>query len=316
MKILPAIISVAISLVIVVTILGPAAEDYGQNRDVVDVVLIIGQSNAAYRESLNYRVSPAVATNELDTHPGLTYYGTETSPATYEVIGAPTYDTTFESYSIRPMCADGEYVIGGLEAPIASTINKRTGHDVAVINVAVAGAPIDWLNPDGSWGAFASGVIDHALDDLGRKYSKIDILGWVCLQGEANASTAIDTYKEKFMRMADWIESKGFHEGYLVPPRTAVGGNSIQAQQELAGEHSNLHIVAADLPDTFTTANGLLYTDGIHYTERGRILIGKDVAESMAEINDPPLKAAVSIIPIIVVAGIIVSFMAVVLKPE
>lgn len=305
-------VNIALGAFVVIILIGsfmiPVFNDLTEN-DTLDVLVITGQSNAAYRESYDYRVSPEVATANLQESSDLYYYGSATSPVTYEVIGDPTYDTTFESYSIRNMCEDGEYVIGGLEAPLAITIHNRTGNDVLILNVAVSGAPIDWLSPSGKWGTFAAGVIEHALSDVSGQYDKINKIGWICLQGEADSTTAIDTYKTKFMLMANYLGSMGFDTGYIVPSRTTVGGNSVIAQKELAEEHSNLHIVADGIPDTFTTSNGLLYSDGIHYTELGRIKIGVAAANAM----ELPTKSAVSqiepmilAIPVIIIAALLI----------
>lgn len=307
MKILNIIVGIITAIILTGSLMVPTFNSLTDN-DSLDVVVITGQSNAAYRESYNYRVSPEVATANLGESPDLFYYGTATAPASYEVIGDPTYDTTFESYSIQKMCEGDSYVIGGLEAPLAITIHNKTGNDVLILNVAVSGAPIDWLSPTGSWGAFASGVIEHALADVSGQYDKINKIGWICLQGEADTSTAIDTYKTKFMRMADYLGSMGFDTGYIVPSRTTLGGNSVIAQKELAEEYSNIHIVADGLADTFTTANGLLYSDAIHYTELGRIKIGIEAANNM----ELPAKSAIStvepiinIIPIVVIVAIL-----------
>lgn len=316
MRIVPIVVSAFLVIVLVGSFMIPAFNDVTDN-DTLDVLVITGQSNAAYRESINYRVDPEVATANLQKSTDLYYYGTSTSPVTYEIIGDPTYDTTFESYSIKKMCSDNKYIIGGLEAPLGITIHNRTGNDVLILNVAVAGAPIDWLSPTGKWGSFAAGVIDHAMASVTGQYDKINKIGWICLQGEADSSTAISTYKTKFMLMADYLGSMGFDTGYIVPSRTAQGGNSIIAQKELAEEYSNLHIVADGLPDTFTTSNGLLYSDGIHYTELGRIKIGIAAAEVM----DLPAKSTISqiepmiyAIPVIIIAALLIGVAALVFR--
>lgn len=308
MNVLKIILGAIVAIILMGSLLVPVLNDATEN-DTLDVLVITGQSNAAYRESVDYRVSPEVATANLSESGALYYYGTSTAPVAYEIIGDPTYDTTFESYSIQNMCNGNQYVIGGLEAPLGITIHNRTGNDVLVLNVAVSGAPIDWLSPTGKWGTFAAGVIEHALADVAGHYDKINKIGWICLQGEADETTAIDTYKTKFMLMADYLGSMGFDTGYIVPSRTAEGGNSIIAQKELAEEYDNLHIVADGLPDTFTTSNGLLYTDGIHYTELGRIKIGIAAANAMELPNKSVMSSMEPLlfaIPVIILAGLVV----------
>ena len=309
MKVLNLVLGAVVTIILLGSFMVPVLKDVTDN-DELDVLVITGQSNAAYRESVDYRVSPEVATANLSESGALYYYGTSTAPVAYEIIGDPTYDTTFESYSIQKMCNGNQYVIGGLEAPLGITIHNRTGNDVLVLNVAVSGAPIDWLSPSGKWGTFAAGVIEHALADVSGQYDKINKIGWICLQGEADSSTAIDTYKTKFMLMADYLGSMGFDTGYIVPSRTAQGGNSIIAQKELAEEYDNLYIVADGIPDTFTTANGLLYTDGIHYTELGRIKIGIAAANAMELPSKSPIsemEPLILAIPVIILAALLIA---------
>lgn len=296
--------SIFVIIVLLTSLLLPIISDFGEDSKVADVVIIAGQSNAAYRESIPYRVDPNIATRELPLSDSLYYYGTLTSPATYEIIGDPTYDPTFESYSLHKMCRDSRYIIGGLEAPLGIGIHNITGHDVIVLNVAVSSATISWLDPDGVWGTFASGVISHAMDMINAKYHTVNKIGWVCLQGESDMNTSIDAYKTNFIRLMDYMDSFGFNNGYIVPPRESRGGNAYIAQYDLASEYNNLHI-STNIQNSFTVENGLLYGDDLHYTELGRIEIGKAVVDSM----DLPKNDSMSIKPLlyVIVPLIIVS---------
>lgn len=310
LKIIP---SIFVIIVLLTSFLFPIISDFGEDSKVADVVIIAGQSNAGYRESVSYRVDPNIATRELPLSDSLYYYGTLTSPATYETISNPTYDPTFESYSLHKMCRDNRYIIGGLEAPLAIGIHNITGHDVIVLNVAVSSATISWLDPDGVWGTFASGVISNAMDKINTKYHTVNKIGWVCLQGESDADTSIDTYKTNFIRLMDYMDSFGFNNGYIVPPRESIGGNAYVAQYDLASEYDNLHI-STNIQNTFTVENGLLYGDDIHYTELGRIEIGKAVVDSMDLPKNnsmsikPLLYAVVPLIIVSVIMGCLITF--------
>lgn len=301
------IVSIIVGVILISTILVPFITITNDDNE-LDVLIITGQSNAGYRESKNYRVDPEVATELLSESGSLYYYGTSTSPATYEIIGSPTYDSTWESYSIQPMCKDGKYVIGGLEAPIGIGIHNRTNNDVLVLNVAVSSATISWLDPDGVWGTFAYGLITHALDLVEDRYDSINKLGWACLQGESNSSTDVDVYKTDFMSMANFFADLGFKNGYIVPPMDSLGGNSIIAQYELAETYDYLKIVTS-VQNTFTTENGLLYGDKIHYTERGRIIIGEKIVDAIDYPNSfdySSIRVILNILPILATILLIV----------
>lgn len=93
----------------------------------------------------------------------------------------------------------------------------------------------------------------------------------------------------------------------MVKTRDVNGGNSCAAQIEIARTNPNV-IMASTLPDTFTVANGLMNSDNLHYTQKGRILIGEDIANVMSLPYHAPhdLANLIGVIPILVIASIVV----------
>ena len=288
------ILVVAIALIMTVYIVYPLVENPDTYSNSLDVIIIDGQSNAEYSTSLN-RTNPVLIDLPVPDHK-LLYYGTETA-ANNIYTGSP-------STGIYEMNRDGYWKIGGIEPTLAYYYSQQTGHDLLTINVAVGGQSITKLSPDGIYWQSGSECIADALSMISG-YSHINMIGWVMMQGEADKTMAVDTYKEHFMELADYFKSIGANECYLVKTRDYYGGNATIAQAELVQEYDFIHM-ATEVTDTFTEANGLLVnSDPIHYSQLGRNVVGKALGEYIAEDNEIPGQSIMFLIPVVLVIGII-----------
>lgn len=241
----------------------------------LDVIIVDGQSNAQYWGwANNWMCNPSVVNEsglEAPSH-NLYYYG-DSTPTYYGVTYAEaTYDTTLQSYDLHPMYDNGAWVIGGYGPVLGKTLSDRSGHDVLIIDVGVGAASISWLTSTGPGGVYADRIISDALSKVPSGY-RIDILGMVWAQGEADKNTSVSTYIENFNKLyADFNNRFGLEKVYIIKTRDAVGGNSIEAQNQLAEDNPNI-VIATDITDTFTTDNGYLRPDELHYSQQGRSLI-------------------------------------------
>ena len=289
-----AIVVIAVAVIMTVYIVYPLAENPESYSNSLDVIIIDGQSNAEYSSSIN-RVNPTLIDLPVPDHK-LLYYGTE-SGANYIYGGVP-------STGIYEMNRDGYWVLGGIEPTLAYTYSKLTGHDVLTINVAVGGQSITKLSPDGTYWQSGAECIAEALSMI-TGYSNVHMVGWIMMQGEADKNMAVDTYKEHFVDLMDYFKSIGANGCYLVKTREYYGGNATIAQSELVEEYSNVHM-ATTITDTFTEANGLLVNnDPIHYSQKGRNLVGTALGEYIAADNEMPGQSMLILIPIVLVIGII-----------
>ena len=272
------------------------------------VFVIAGQSNAEYAGTGISDMNDSGIKPDAE----VLYYGSASMPIQcgYKVISGTTYltdhDSSLNSYSIHSMYHDNQWIIGCLESIIAGKISDRSHTNILIINVAIGGASVDMLQPTNIGGQYVKNVIDDALSKVPSKYNIVK-LGYAWLQGEADAATAIDTYKQKFGVINGWYESQGFDKCYLVQTRPYDGGNASTAQLEICSSDPDVYL-ASTAPQGFTVANGLMNADNRHYSGEGRFIVGSQIG-SMVILKDLPeddTNHLIQIIPLIVICSLIV----------
>ena len=279
-------------------------EDIRVGKAHLDVCLMLGQSNAAYA---NYNLAEAPA-----PAPGTAYYYGHESGKYSEI--------TFASCTIHSMTsADGTATTGDKAPSFAKKYYETTGHRVYFVCGAINGKSITTFDPDdGMTWRYAAEVVDYAIKALDESHYTYNSIAYMWIQGEADAGMSIEEYKSRFLEMNNAIMNGGlagvaFHHAFISKVRTIASGN---AQIQLAEEHPDIITMATTISSTFTIDNGLMGSDGVHYTQSGDNLIGEALGESMGQwILDNPqyddngsiLDTIIDIIPVIFVAGLIVT---------
>lgn len=294
-------------IVVIVSILGgltiPFIDSLNEEGK-LEVLILSGQSNSAYRNYDVELVNEEIALPSTNVY----YYGTESQPIYYgqtPETGGPTYDTTFESYGIYSMISDGAWKIGSYEPVLAKYISDRTNSDVLIINTGISAASIDYLLPTSDGGQYVEEVIEHAIADIDSTYT-LDKLGFVWIQGEADYSTAVSTYVEKFTTIFDWYASLGFGDCYMVETQLRYSGNANTAQNLICEENSHVYL-ASTSPETFTVSNGLLASDDLHYSQAGRIIVAEDICEvlKLPTHLDKNIFNLLNIVPVVIICAMI-----------
>ena len=305
------ILGVAVSIIIVVSILPVLTEttDSVNGEDNLEVLVIAGQSNAAYRQvdvSLINEEIPQPVTNVY-------YYGTSTQPIWFGYPSNPTYDQTLASYGIYSMVSNGQWKIGGYEPVLAESISKKSNCDVLIINVGISSATIANLTPQQIGGEYTTKVIEDALSKVDSKYH-IDKMGYVWIQGESNAGSTVDGYIQQFNIINDWYHEHGFEKCYMVQTRPANSGNAAIAQLKICQDDPSV-ILASTAPSTFTVENGLMVSDDLHYSQQGRIVVGEDINSKISltpHIRDASVGSLLGVLPVILIIGLLLAVTAVI----
>ena len=305
---LKTIILITVGIILTGSMLVPICSNDLDADSMLDVVIIDGQSNAQYWGwTTNYVCNVADVNNSDLGAPrhNLYYYGDETPTYYGRVYTEPTQDGSLDNFGIHSMY-EGEWKIGSYGPALAKTLSERSGHDVLIIDVGVGAAPVQWLTSTGPGGIWAERIITDALSKVPEKYH-VDMLGMVWAQGESDKNTSVDTYIGYFNTLYNSLNEKyGLEKVYIIKTRDEVGGNSITAQEQLAANNSNITI-ATDITDTFTTDNGYLRPDELHYSQQGRTLIGEILGEKIDLIEHPAsnVESIVQLIPIFVIVAIV-----------
>lgn len=268
--------------------------------EMLDVVIIDGQSNGAY-SNVGGSVDVSLVNNELsEPSHNIYYFGTASA--------STSNGMNINSCAIHKIYDNG-YIIGGLEAPLAYYLSEKTGHDVLVLNVSVSAQSITNLIPTSSYGQWGQTVIDKALSLVKDDYDEINMIGWLWLQGESDKNMQVSTYESYFMSLKQYFNSVGAHDSYIIPVRESVGGNAHTAQMNLIHDYPTIHL-ATEIQNDFTIANGMLL-DNLHYSQEARILL---MEASVSSISVPDsidskyyllmglIPMLILILPIIIVA--------------
>lgn len=249
-----------------------------ESGESIDVFLLAGQSNAAY----TFRAIPGEAAPKCPA--GIAYYyGDSTQPVQYAdwVDGA-----TFGIYDM--MNVDGTAHIGGVELPFASKYYEKTHHKICIINVAIGGSTIAKWTPGGVYYEWAQDVFSQAISALEVSYTP-DVKGLIWIQGESDPTLEIATYKTRFLSMFNSMthntsgsffnDTYSFENCIMCLTRQNCGPNSCLAQVQLDAEYDSIKL-GCIVCDTFTYENGLLYNDATHATQKGRNIMGVDLASN------------------------------------
>ena len=298
--VLKVVIASVIAVIVVVSLIIPFTGNPVDNNDVVDVILIDGQSNGAYYVPAQYPqiCQPELVNQEIGepSHKAL-YYGTENAQ-----VGRYTIDQS----SIREMYRDGQWVLGCYEPVLAYYQMEKNGRDVAIINVAMGGMDIEYLSEGYGW-LFATKIIKAATSELKTMYSHLNYVGWIMAHGEADSVYSTEHYIEYFNELNKNLDKYHFKDCYVIMPRP-VYTTTYEAFVELIADNPDVHL-ATDITSTFTTSNGLLSTDNVHYTQQGRIVAGEKVIDALPPDKNDTVEINISeistIIPIIIVIGIL-----------
>lgn len=305
-KITACIISVAVSIVIITSVLIPFCNVGNNSANVLDVVIIDGQSNAAYRsvfnaEELNEDYSQYIPTKNLY------YYGTALRPV--------MYGYNLNDCDIHKTYNNG-WKIGGYEPLLSYNLSNRSNHDILIINVGIGAKSIEYLAPTGESGQWAFSVIEDALSKV-QGYDNINMLCWIWAQGENDKDMPVDTYKQYFYSLQNSYKAIGANECYIIATRPYYGGNATTAQNELILSDPGV-ILGTNLSNTFTTGSAYLqYGEPIHYSQIGRNVIALELGNiiSVSEIQySNEIKTILTAIPLIVVITLLLGVSVAIFK--
>lgn len=252
------------------------------------VILMCGQSNGAY----TYRAE----SDKVDTFTNLGqcyYYGDSVSPVT---INNWSDSGSYGVYDMMdsPTAAH----VGGIDEPMAVKINKETGSKVLVINTCISGMQISKFLPRTSNYTWAQNCFNDAISNIDTDCYNITDYGMFWIQGESNPDTAIATYQTYFSRIwatmnhgvspdvsdADYYFSDDHTFTQCVISLVRQSGlNACCAQIQLSAAADDVSIGIWSC-DQFTVENGLLYNDNVHYTQKGRNIVGNSSAIKFCEV--------------------------------
>lgn len=247
----------------------------------VDVIMTMGQSNAAYYKP--------VSAEEADPtpQPGTAFYwGTSNSMPN-------DTSNSVEACGIYDFIGPSGCRVGDKGPAECATYYDLTGHKVLWLSLGVPGKKIiSWTPGHNAWELDMIWLA--SMMPLVQEYFNVDHVWMTWAQGESDAKYAtpeadyIATFEDLHERVADGAYGLVPDAWFLVSGRTAVmnrnGVDINGALAELPDLIPDVFLaVQADIPDSFTQANGELNTDNLHYTQKGDNVIAVALATYIAE---------------------------------
>lgn len=286
------------------------------DKENMTVMVLMGQSNSAYNYSYGGNLADVRA--DVPCIPeGVAYFYGISSPVNRESTYGDATLSHISEFGLHDMVVDSQWSIYSLEPSIAHAFYDATGEKCLIINVGIGGISVSSLTPSGANYSYAHTIIEDAINKIPSEYNVImGPIFW--LQGERDKNMAVDTYKETFTTVWDNFRDEfGFNSILISQTREANGLNATTAQAELAG--SNEVYLATTLSQTFTLDNGLMYSDDVHYSQKGKDLIGNALGEYYADNLYTVEKvhnqyfSLMSIIPILIIIGLIAALSGIIL---
>lgn len=236
----------------------------------LDVFLLIGQSNGAY-----FKENVEVANEEVHLSPGSAYYyGSSSKPEDF----SPDWKSTYPSYNIYPMSDSfGTFRIGSLESSLASHWCQLTSHKTLIINTCRGGTSIYYFQP----GEFMSGYISTLLYDCLSKIPdeyNINLKSIIFVQGEEDRFLDQETYITQFNKAYTYFKTLSFEKFVMSKVRCQYSTVISSAQSYIASGDPN--ILLSSIPDEFNVNSGTIEPDELHYSQRGRNILGGGVCQN------------------------------------
>lgn len=273
--------------------------DVTVNRAYLDVYLMLGQSNAGYFRVDPSKAAPLPAPGEA--------YAFMASDGGYGRGGS--YSET--DFAMRPIVSPEGVAQTGDKAPsFCAAVTQATGHKAYWVCGAWGGQSVTIFTPASSGWVYFQGVIDRAMSQVDEELYIVNTVCYMWIQGEHDKDMPVQDYKGYFLRMHEAILSGdlGYEFGhcFISLPNINDGGNSVEAQMQLAEEHPGTITIASDAASSFTQANGLMSSDDVHYTQRGDNIIGSELGECVGSHYPASVDAwakAVRLVPLLLAVG-------------
>lgn len=304
-KILSVTVFAAVAIILIGSLWGGVVGNSNDDdEDLLHVFMLCGQSNAQYYQE---DITVANELPKLDENTAY-YYGSPSAPAEY----SDDWQTQYESYQIYSMTnSSGEYTIGSIEPGFAYGFYERTGDKCLIINTARGGASINDFIPGGYLNDYVSTLFEDALNKIPSE-TKYKLESTIWIQGEADRYMSPAEYVSKYALLQDFFDELGLKTTIMSKVRSQWSPAISNAQKEIASDDKNVSL--CDIADTFTISSGTMAADGLHYSQKGRNILGmelSDYAHVPTKANED-YSELIHIIPIFMILAVMLAILGIV----
>lgn len=293
----------------VITFSDSTTETVTVKKAVLDFYCFNGQSNSTYRSS-SEETDPSTADPYPDRGAGyfINMFASNTVPM-------PLYDD------------DGEKNVGGNFPSFMATYNDDTNRKMLLTSAGVGGRSILKFQPEQEMYLRTLTAMNVAYDNYlsNTDYYEPGKKVMIWIQGESdNDNMTADQYQEYFMTFWDGINDDGpFKFDYcMISLLTADYPVITDADKQLIDEYANMYL-GSDVAQSFTVDNGMLISDGVHYSQAARNILGASLGEKAVYLlshqkieQDESIIQLYSLVPVLVIVMLVSAVAVIVLKRD
>ena len=283
-------------------------EEWTVTQSELYMFVLAGQSQAAYR---NYDVTVANEDDATVRGGQAWYYGTSSQPVKYTSTWA-SWDLS--TYGIYPMNnPDGSWCIGSLEAPFASEWVNTSGKNILILNTAISGRAIESFVEGADGWKYTMMILDDAANKLSNHFT-VHKVGVIWLHGQANLNASVEYYVAQFGKVYDQYATEGYDNWAIEQPRASEAPTIDKANLVICDTYPNCYI-GSTFGTEHITDDGPYIADGTHYNQKGRDIVGKELAECYLNHIVPELAyhtvakapSIIGIVPVVICAGVVLA---------
>lgn len=248
-----------------------------------DLILMNGQSNAAYYKTLGQTFDAADLAVTPAPELGTCYYFGYPDGMPYQ---APEDVSSCRIYDfVNP---DGSVRVADKGPEFCKIYHEETGKKVIWVSLGIPGKSIAAWSPTGTAWAQDIVIMDAVNGLLKDSGFAIDHTYVLWAQGETDyaRNTGYANYINRFTVFHDTAPTawgRSVDAWFLLEGRTARVGWVNDAFRQLAQEIDNVYIGSvAAVPDSYSESNTLMLPDNLHYTQRGDNAIAAAAARSVS----------------------------------
>lgn len=272
---LKSIVAIVLSITLASVVIIAVLDNTDESSNDLYVFCIVGQSNGVGTYNYGGNLTTVREDVPLVSDTGPYYYGLG-SPITYEHFGSSLEPYIAES-DINPMIRGGVWTVYGLEPSLGSKFSENINGKCLIINVSRGGVSIESYLEGNDSCKRATAILDDALSKASKDYVlHMESIFW--LQGERDKSMNVDDYKSYFLEVWEYFKDRyEFKNIVIAQTRDSDGGNASVAQEELSGVGEIR--MGTTIANSFTVANGLMYSDNVHYSQKGKDIVGSELMD-------------------------------------
>lgn len=229
----------------------------------ISVYMLTGQSNASY------------------------YYASVEEATVIKKGTGYIYNAAISEYTIECLTDDkGNMRYGNIEASLAKRLYDELGEKVLIINTGISSMKIAGFLPgsDGYDTVLSSWNVMNSImrTDWFAERFEPRVRSYIWIQGESDEWLPPEEYMESFLTIHSALCGTDFGFEYAFISNVASRFfRPNDAQERLAQAYEDIYM-ASRFAGTFTTQDGTLREDNLHYTQKGDNILGDDIGETIA----------------------------------